>query len=125
MHLTRNTTDDGSCKYAVIRLDKLREDAEQFSKMHGDAFNTPKAILDVLMGRGDPKYTPLMHRLLPYIELGRKGDPEECFVLKLKDENAHFALRTYAISCEDPELSREVDELAERSLARADKKKPD
>jgi len=45
------------------------------------------------------------------------GDPDECFVLVLKDEYAHAALMAYskAAIADDPEYADQVHELAMRA----------
>lgn len=47
----------------------------------------------------------------------RPGDPDEFFVIKLKDRHSEAALRAYAgsIRSSDPEFAAEVDELAGRA----------
>jgi hypothetical protein len=71
--LTRNLTDDGTCKYALVRLDKLRKLPPEQAHIASDA-------LKILAEAG-------------VLEYGAKGDREEFFVLKLKDAFAPSALR--------------------------------
>jgi len=109
MRLTRNTTPDGKCKYAIVRLDKLR-------KLPGES-EMEKACaraLDDLAAFG-------------ILEYGQPGSEEECFVLKLKDENTAEALYTYAEESErsDTEFAKDVRELAERSYKHPLRKRPD
>lgn len=119
--LDRNMTDDGSCKYALIRLDKLRLDAENDSNPNCVEAAT---ILEFLLNKG--RLSSESARVLrEYIELGRPGDSEECFVLKLKDQNAAFALEQYANSARTygmPEFADRVLELADRSRKMATKR---
>lgn len=65
-------------------------------------------------GRG--KYGLIDNRTGAHIE-ARVGDPEEFFVLKLKDEFAEPALRAYADAARewDPEYAAEVDAMADRA----------
>jgi hypothetical protein len=51
------------------------------------------------------------------VEWGFTGQPDEFFVIKLKDKNARIALLAYAdsVACDDPEFAKEVRELADRS----------
>jgi hypothetical protein len=55
------------------------------------------------------------------IEWGRAGEEDEFFVIKLKDVNAHAALRAYAKAARvfDSEFADEIDALAERSGVRS------
>lgn len=118
MRLTRNTTNDGKCKYAIVRLDKLREmeaklETRPFAPVPGD-LNDARVALDLLGKVG-------------LIEYGEPGTQEEFFVLKLKDENAASALEAYAESADfsDEELGDEVFELSERSRNHPARKRPD
>ena len=109
MRLVRNITPDGKCKYALIRLDKLRlKDHSVF------AADEVCRAFDILEEHGVLEYAGL-------------NDPEEAFVIKLKDENAEAALRAYAaeIFYKDPELSDDVFQLATRAARRKDKHAPD
>lgn len=97
MKLVRNTRTDGTCKYALLRLDKLREAKGDLTKE------------DILAIAGD---------LAPYIEFGEIGTEEEFFVIKLKDWCSRKALLTYASTAkwiEDYELEKDVRELAKRA----------
>jgi len=97
MKLVRNTTPDGSCKYAAIRMDKARS----LSEANSAAFQHALAVL----------------RNLGVLELGAKGSEDEFFLLKLKDRHSTTALWSYATSihASDPEFSDDVAELAKRS----------
>ena len=83
MRLIRNTTEDGRCKYALVRLDKLRKLPPESLMVQ----NAAKA-LDELCATG-------------LLEYGEKGSTEECFVIKLKDRFSAPALACYAKTVED------------------------
>lgn len=106
MRLTRNTTIDGHCKYALVRLDKLRDAKSHPSEELG--------AIAVLSKSG-------------ILEFGEPGTEEECFVIKLKDKFAPLVLRQYAWEAlvEDPELSKDVLELAARAENHPNRKRPD
>jgi hypothetical protein len=104
MKMDRNLPENaGAGKYAVINLRKLRElcpgatTFEQFSPGVTEALR----VLDEVGA----------------LEWGRTGEPDEFFLIKLKDRNAYPALNAYANSAEphDAEWAAEVRELAERS----------
>lgn len=109
MRLTRNTTPDGKCKYALVRLDKLRKMPE-----HLLVVKSAIKALDELAALG-------------FLEYGQPGTDEEFFAIKLKDISAPSALFSYAEFAElsDPELAKDVRELAARSQKRQGKRKPD
>lgn len=97
MRLVRNTTEDGTCKYALIRLDKLQ------------ASEGPLTKEKILAVAGD---------LAPYIEFGLPNTEDEFFTIKLKDINAKAALDAYAVSASqnaDDELSNDVLQLSFRA----------
>lgn len=97
MKLYRNTTADGTCKYAVIRNDKrLKLDKS-------DRYLADLAIIQLIT--------------LGLLEDPKIGDPEEFFLIKLKDRNSAHALWEYATSIQprDPEFAAEVAALAKRS----------
>jgi hypothetical protein len=106
MKLVRNTTEDGTCKYAIVRMDKVRQ-------LHPEQRSAVMGMLETLQGIG-------------VLELAGKNDPEEAFTIKLKDIHAAGALFAYARSCDqyDPELARDVFELASRSAHRKDARHP-
>jgi hypothetical protein len=65
---------------------------------------------------------------LGVLENPRPGDPEEFFLLKLKDQHASPALYAYAGDAEvngDSGFAIEVRELAERSFNHPNRKAPD
>lgn len=104
--LVRNTTPDGSCKYGLVRMDKIRtmEKAQQ------------EAVLSMLSRLES----------VGVFELGKKGDPEEFFAIKLKDIHAAPALLAYAKSVMDydGELFRDVSDLALQARQRKDSRHP-
>ena len=107
MKLVRNTTSDGSCKYALLRIDKMLKDGE---------FTFIQDFLE--------KYPELKE----YIEFGQPHSEEEFFVIKLKDINSTRALTAYVLEADktDPEFALEVMDLALRSGKRHHKcKQPD
>ena len=67
---------------------------------------------------GKGKYA-LLNLRTNKIEWGFVGDPDEFFVVKLKDKHAKAALEAYADSIihDDPEFAEEVMELAMRAGA--------
>lgn len=107
MKLVRNTTQDGSCKYAAVRMDKIAE----LSQVDQQA---ACAALEMLADLG-------------VLETGKAGSEEEFFLIKLKDNHAAAALWAYAKSVHgtDPEFSDEVAALARRSREREWRKEPD
>ena len=122
MRLTRNTTTDGRCKYAIVRLDKLR-------KFPGSSIIAAQAVkaLEELAGHG-------------LLEYGEKGSEEECFVLKLKDQFTAWTLEAYvgrvriaadiqsfnkSVHDSLSEYANEVLELADRSYSHPSRKIPD
>lgn len=107
MKLVRNTTSDGSCKYALLRIDKMLKDGE---------FTFIQDFLE--------KYPELKE----YIEFGQPHSEEEFFVIKLKVINSTRALTAYVLEPDktDPEFALEVMDLALRSGKRHHKcKQPD
>jgi hypothetical protein len=104
--LVRNTTSDGSCKYGLVRMDKIRQ-------MPKDQQTAVLQLIEKLQGAG-------------VYEVAGKNDPEEVFCIKLKDIHAAHALFAYARSVDqyDPELAKEVFELASRSAHRKDVRHP-
>jgi hypothetical protein len=105
MKMDRNTTDDGLGKYAVINLRRLNEtcsSAETFQRWSPEV----QAALDTLESVG-------------VLEWGRTGEPDEFFLIKLKDVNAEHALIAYAdqVNYSDKEFAGEVYELAKRAGA--------
>jgi hypothetical protein len=102
MKLDRNTNPDGHGKYAII---KLRE------HNISEAIKSP-GIQGVMVAASA-------------IDLG--DTPEtEFFVIRLKDKYAANALHAYSASCrtDDPEFSREVQNLALRAAKFQPKQMP-
>lgn len=116
MRLMREITEDGSCKYALLRLDRLSADQR-------------KSVLDTLSaGMADGGFTHVkIGDVVVPVEVGAKGSTEEFFVVKLKDRNSAAALYTYAnsIAEADTEFSRDVLALADRAGSRLDSREPD
>lgn len=102
MQMDRNTNDNGLGKYALINLRKLTAGAA--SGPDGRLAPEIEAALKTLEAAGG-------------LEWGRTGEPDEFFVLKLKDRNAQSALTAYACSilADDPEFASEVATMADRS----------
>lgn len=98
MRLIRSTDPQGRGKYALVNLEKFRQD---FRDMPDHAVGNQ---LNHLAAIG-------------LLTFGAVGDPDEFFVIKLKDIHAKHALSAYAQSCQmsDPELSADVLELAGRA----------
>jgi hypothetical protein len=97
MTLIRNQTTDGTCKYALVRLDKIKEKFPNISKE------------DILKMFGF---------MANYIEIGEPQSEEEFFAIKLKDVASTPALVSYsdAIARQGYEqMGKEVLELAQRS----------
>jgi hypothetical protein len=107
MRLTRNITPDGRCKYAAVRNDKI-------AALSPTGRREAEEALDVLATLG-------------VLEDPKAGDPEEFLLIKLKDINAPRAYIAYAgAACDtDPELARDVIELAGRAFNHPDRKQPD
>lgn len=111
MRLTRNTTPDGKCKYAIVRLDKIRQIDEAQEGTASGEIDEALAILEEI----------------GVLEYGEPGTDEEFFVIKLKDENAYAALEAYSecAKWKDEELADDVFELAERARDHKSQKQPD
>lgn len=113
MKLIRNTTPDGRCKYALVRLDKIRA-----MDMSANFLNRVEDALSVLYNTG-------------FLEYAGKNDPEEAFVIKLKDAHAPAALLAYAQSAHRPgehrddELAADVLDLVERAQQHPGRHRPD
>lgn len=111
MKLTRNTTPDGRGKYALVRLDKIRD------LPHGSEIEERAAkALDELAAFG-------------LLEYGEKGSEEEFFAIKLKDEHAQAALTCYLDSIMnqdvvDQEFACDLFDLAIRARNHPSRKSP-
>jgi len=110
--LQRNINPDKVCKYAILRLDKMRKDGVY------DRF------MDALESGDAPHF-------LKYLELQKIGDPEESFCIKLKDMFAPDALLTYAATWRASGLegadafADDIMELAHRAARMPNRKVPD
>lgn len=85
MKLTRHTTPDGRCKYAIVRMDKLRT-AERVASV-ADLNWAPRLV-------AAQNAVKILNEL-NLIEFSEPGSREESFTLKLKDQFAAQALRAY------------------------------
>ena len=103
--MDRNINDDGLGKYAVINLRRLNETSGHYSTFE----RWPPKIAEALKTLDDAGV----------LEWGRTGEPDEFFLLKLKDVNAEHALIAYAdqANITDKEFAGEVYELAQRAGA--------
>lgn len=94
MHLDRNLSKDGKGKYALINLRKIPGNP-----------NTPEELAAAILANPE------------CVEFGRVGDPDEFFLIKLKDVHAEVALEAYGNSASlfDPVFGGEVLNLASHS----------
>lgn len=95
MDLDRNLNTDGKGKYAVINLRKIPTNPQ-----------TPEELAAAILANPE------------CVEFGRVGDPDEFFLIKLKDQYAQGTLMQYAheaSSDEEFEYSKQVHDLALRS----------
>jgi hypothetical protein len=94
MQLDRNLNNDGKGKYALINLRKIPGNP-----------NTPEEIAAAILANPE------------CVEFGRVGDPDEFFLIKLKDVHAEPALESYAKSAMlvDEKYGEEVLSMAGRS----------
>jgi hypothetical protein len=92
--LDRDINTDGKGKYALVRLRTITAGSEA----------------DGLLKRLDE---------LGVVDWGRIGEPDEFFVIKLRDKHARRALRAYATNAyfQDIEYGQAVDNLADRAGA--------
>ena len=102
MKLDRETHEEGRGKYALVRLRGIGPEDEA------------RANLKRLDELG-------------LIDWGLKGEKDEFFVIKLRDDNAEAGLRAYAdrAALSDPEWGAAVGELADRAAVSPFKKMPD
>lgn len=103
MRMDRNENPDGCGKYAIVNLRKLNHLAGHVGTFRRWAPEV-QAALDTLEAIGA-------------LEWGAVGQPDEFFLVKLKDKHAQAALGAYAwsVSADDPEFAREIAALASRS----------
>lgn len=107
MKLIRNTTDDGTSKYALLRLDKMLEAGITVSYL--------KDVLDSPIGDLGTESTKIS--ILDFIEFGEIKTEDEFFIIKLKDINSPERLISYARSALEngqKDLALDVFELATR-----------
>lgn len=101
--LDRDINEDGLGKYAIINLRKLQE-----------VCGNPSTF---------ERWTPGVAQALKTLEeagaleWGRTGDPDEFFLIKLKDRYAETGLKGYAeAACvDDPEYADAVFDLSQRA----------
>lgn len=123
MKLIRNTTPDGSCKYAIVRLDRIR-------KLNGKKQSAKRKKIEQLLVALTKEGV---------LEFGRPGTEEEHFVIKLKDRFALSALLAYArevrieassfrtggtMKSDLIQYADEIEDLARRSLNHQNRKMP-
>ena len=114
MRLIRNQTNDGTCKYGLIRLDILRSfgfSIDDIKKTLSET-NLIKSDIPTL----DHNYPKLS--LADVVEFGEPNTEEEFLVIKLKDSRAYKPINEYskeAMIDGDFELGNDVKELADRS----------
>jgi len=103
MQLDRNISADGKCKYALVKLRKVKALKSQ-EVAHA---------LSVLENRG-------------ILDYASEGD-SECFVIRLKDKYAAPTLAAYAMGAmdDDAQYAEEVLQLARKAAAHPNKKRPD
>lgn len=94
MKLDRNLNPTGKGKYALINLRKIPGDPR-----------TPDALADAIKVNTQA------------IEFGIAGEPDEFWLIKLKDKYAAAALAAYAdaAQADDPEYAQQVRELVKRA----------
>ena len=97
MRMDRNINANGTGKYAIVSMRRLRA-------LTGPPKQQAKAMLDGLDAMG-------------LIEWGAVGEEDEFFLIKLKDRHARAALLAYEKSIEptDPEFALEVATMAARA----------
>lgn len=94
MKLDRELNPDGLGKYAVINLRKIDGHPRTATELAAAILKNPECV-----------------------EFGRVGEPDEFWLIKLKDVYAQPALHAYAsaASKDDLEYGQSVEELASRS----------
>ncbi len=107
MRLMRNLTEDGTCKYAAVRNDKI-------ANLSDDDQGAAREAMRILANLG-------------VLENPRRGDPEEFLLIKLKDVNSTGGFIGYADAARavDPELAADVLRLACRAMQHPNQKHPD
>lgn len=94
MKLDRNLNPGGKGKYALINLRKIVGDPRTAQEMAAAIVANPDAL-----------------------QLGVVGEPDEFWLIKLKDKYAAAALQAYAdaAQADDPEYANQVREMVQRS----------
>ena len=110
MRLLRNERTDGTCKYALIRMDKLAK-----------ACNENDNLKEMLINAVGKDF------VADYVEFGEVGSPDEFLTIKVKDINAPAALFGYATAAikTDPEIANDVLALRVRAIDYTTTKQPD
>lgn len=100
MKMDRNINSDGTGKYVVINMRKLRDFRDANQQMRPDIIEA----LRVLSNAGA-------------VEWGNVGSQSEFFLVKLKDRHSLPAIQAYAdsIRMSDPEFADEVYEMTMRA----------
>jgi hypothetical protein len=100
MKMDRNINADGSGKYVVVNMRKLRALRDTNEQMRPDIIEA----LRVLSNAGA-------------LEWGSVGAEDEFFLVKLKDRHSLLAIQAYAdsIRMSDPEFADEVYEMTMRA----------
>lgn len=106
MDLDRNLNADGKGKYAVINLRRIPTNPQ-----------TPQELAAAILANPE------------CVEFGRVGDPDEFFLIKLKDQYAFPTLEKYAevaYQSGDVEYAQQISKMAHRSgVYHPNCKKPD
>jgi hypothetical protein len=103
MKMDRNTNPDGSGKYALLNMRKLKQ-KQTLNRKDFDLQRRIDAALATL-------------REIGVLEMGNVGTETEFFPIKLKDVHSHAALIAYAnhAAIEQPEFAKDVLEMATRA----------
>lgn len=103
MKMDRNINPDGSGKYALLNLRKLKQ-IKETTRKDFDLQRRLEAAVAVLKETG-------------VLEMGQVGTENEFFPIKLKDVHSHAALIAYAnhAANEQPEFAKEVLDMATRA----------
>lgn len=94
MKLDRNLSPSGKGKYALINLRKIDGDPR-----------TPEAMAAAILAQPEA------------VQLGIVGEPDEFWLIKLKDKYAAAALQAYAdaAQADDPEYANQVRDMVQRA----------
>jgi hypothetical protein len=106
MKLDRTIRGDGKCKYALVKMRAIAAGPPQVQSLVKNALATLERA-----------------GVLDYAASGES----ECFVIRLRDQNAAPALAAYAMSAYqyDPEFGREILTLARKAAEHPNKHRPD